>query len=295
MKLFRIFLLVLTLVPASGRALAAPGVILLERKDDKLNIFQLVRTLEGDRTVYSLVKRDKNGRFEWSVVAWESEKSSPGYGFLLTVSQQGKVITRWQLKADEPGIRLGMFLLRNTISVVLNLNEMPVSRGAMVPFREAVALEVAQLEARYHAGIRGVVAFLRVINTDQQATDGKELLEMITRKEPDFRVRCPKISRGMDELGEVMNREGKIYVGVKECINLDNLRIMEGARFSVVEGEEGTLRLVVESGILVTKSIGITFKRSLNFIDVEGHTGQLTFNYGKNKSKVVGIDEILKK
>lgn len=288
--------LLVCLLSTCTSILAAPGIIIFEKRDAKLNVFQLVKYVTPEKTSYSLVKRDPNGRFEWSVTAWEYEKEPKSeLGFLLTVSRKGALLSRWPIREGDPGIRVGLFLQKNSITAILNLNEAATSRGSLPAFNEALLQESAQLRQHYYPKVCGVLAFLKVMNTEQQTTDGKEIFALITNKEPDFPDRCPKLSKGITQLIDVANTEGKVKIKVNDYIDLNNVRVADDSQFSIVQGENGNMRVVVEHGIQVTKSIGFTFKKPLNFIDVEAATGHLTFNYGNNKSKRVLIDEILKK
>lgn len=296
--MIRHWLLVFLISVPLSSVLGASGVVILEKRDSRWNVFQLVKNESNGTTSYTLVKRDKNGRFEWSVKAWEQQGAVAGsdeFGFLITVGKDGSLISKWLIRKGDPGIRLGLFLQRNTVSAILNLNDFSAARGALEPFDQAVEREESTLKQQYYPKVCGILAFLKVMNTDQQQTNGAEIFRLITSKEPDFPNRCPKISKGLTELGKVSHDTGRIKVEMEDYVNIDNVRVFKDAEFSIVQGEGGNMRLVVERGIMVTKSIGFTFKKPLNFVEISAGSGMLEFNYGSNKSKKVLIDEILKK
>lgn len=194
-------------------------------------------------------------------------------------------------------IKLTYIILVMVLAVACNgpldYPDAPVSRGS-IDFVAEIEKETALLDDQsINSELKGLVAFINVINRDNVAISGDDIIEALNHFKPEFSSENKDLYKSLGEIETVFNKDGKIYVVVKEdnSIDIDKIRVRSGSNLIVINSSNlPEFKLEVKEGI----TVGWKFVQfDLNFINVEPETGILTVNYGWDKIETVDMNELL--
>jgi hypothetical protein len=171
----------------------------------------------------------------------------------------------------------------------LLIPDAPSSRGS---FNFIEAVEKHEDDVNVHTKLKGVIVFLHSVNSENAIISGGDICEALTHFNEGFQNKNEDIYDIFSRIDMTYNEDGKMYMVTKnkKHIDIDKMRIRNGSSFIRANSDNNMIRYDVNDGI----TVGWKFLQfDLNYILIDTKKGDITFNYGKNKSGTKNITELL--
>ena len=168
--------------------------------------------------------------------------------------------------------------------------ELPRTRGSVDLISELK--EPNSSSSDIHPKIEGLYKFMMVMENQGVSVDGSDIKGAIDYFNPKFSSKNEEFYRGLNQINTVFNRDGKLYLTTKsdKTLEIDKMKIRSGSRLIKSSSTADKVKFKVEDGI----SVGWRFIQfDLNYVELDLVAGEITFNYGDNKSEKVKVSDIV--
>lgn len=147
------------------------------------------------------------------------------------------------------------------------------------------------IKKNYEPTIAGLFAVTNLMNYSGYRISGRDAQMALDRYNPNFKRRYSTIYENMGKINFIVNDQGivKIQTSDGSSVNIDKVKINNGARIQVLNFDNGDAQVDVLGGIVVGKMI---VWYDLNFVRLYKKSGDLLFDYDSDHSqKVMNLKE----
>lgn len=262
----------------------------------------LMLTTGENKSDVMVAKYNPRGRLIWAKKAGLDEYQQDTYLSYVTwfntngtheknqLFNENEAFRNYGLKTDPSGKIFFAGAFNRTTG--MNYSTASFAEGKVVnPVESLKSENDILIKKNYERTIAGLFAVTNLMNYSGYRISGRDAQMALERYNPNFKKRYSSIYDNMGKINFIVNDNGIVMIQTSDgsSVNIDKVKINNGARIQVMNFDSGDAQVDVLGGIVVGKMI---VWYDLNFVRLFKKTGDLLFDYDSDHSqKVMNLKE----